>query len=72
MGKEPEMRKEADARTTRLDNTGNLVEAAKAVYRRYGTDLTSFFREAYEAEAQARKREHQKIDIQQHDVEACP
>jgi hypothetical protein len=31
------------------ENSGNLNEAIKSVYRQYGTDLPKFFRDAYEA-----------------------
>jgi hypothetical protein len=63
-----ELRKEIQTSTPQ-SNTGNLVEAAKSVYKRYGTDLSAFFRDAYEAEA--RKRQEKGAD-QSQNVEVCP
>lgn len=54
-----EVRKEVHT-PVRQTNTANLAEAVKSVYQRYGTDLSSFFRDAYEAEA--RKREKAEAD----------
>jgi len=51
-----EMRKEAQEPTSPAQNTGNLSEAIKAVYRRYGNDLPAFFRDAYKETA----RRHQE------------
>jgi hypothetical protein len=64
----PELRKEAQAPVPQT-NTGNLAEAVKSVYSRYGNDLSSFFRDAYEAEA--RKREKPEAN-NSHDLEVCP
>jgi hypothetical protein len=54
-----ELRKEIQV-TESQTNTGNLAEAAKSVYKRYGTNLSEFFRDAYEAEA--RKQQGQPTD----------
>lgn len=43
-----EMRKEAHDLPSRVSNSGRLDEAIKSVYERYGTDLSAFFRDAYE------------------------
>ena len=47
-----EMRKEAQESSPSVQhNSGNLNEAIKAVYRRYGTDLPAFFQDAYKEAA---------------------
>lgn len=66
----PELTKEVQQAPVPQTNTGNLAEAAKSVYRRYGNDLSSFFRDAYEAEA--RKREKPEADKASHNLETCP
>lgn len=43
-------RKEATEPIPQRYVTGNLDNAIKAVYRRYGTDLQAFFRDAFEKE----------------------
>ena len=54
-----EMRKEALTPSSLLD-TGDLAKASKWIYKHYGNDLTSFFSDAYEAEARRRKHELQE------------
>lgn len=67
-----QLRKEEEpAHTLPSDDTGKLAEAAKSVYRRYGTDLRAFFRDAFEAEAKKRERERAG-QHPPHDVEVCP
>jgi hypothetical protein len=53
------------------DDTGKLAEAAESVYRRYGTDLKAFFRDAFEADAKRREQER-VARHSHHDVEVCP
>lgn len=53
----PEMRKEAQ---TANSDTGNLTENIKWVYRRYGTDLSKFFQDAYKEVA--RRQQEQQVD----------
>lgn len=53
----PEMRKEAQ---TANSDTGNLAESIKWVYRRYGTDLSKFFQDAYRDAA--RRQQEQQVD----------
>jgi hypothetical protein len=66
------LRKEQEPEhTLPSDDTGRLAEAAKSVYRRYGTDLRSFFRDAFEAEAKKREQEKSQRPPA-HDVEVCP
>lgn len=54
----PTFRKEADEPTLHNATTGSgrLDQTIKAVYRKYGTDLPAFFRDAYAKEI-ARKNE---------------
>jgi hypothetical protein len=50
-----------------VQTDAHVEEAAKSVYKRYGRNLSQFFRDAYAAEA--RKRE--KAANEAHDLEAC-
>ena len=47
---DPEMRKEIHDLPPR-NHSGKLDEAVKSVYRRYGNNLTEFFRDAYKEAA---------------------
>jgi hypothetical protein len=47
-------------------STGNLTDAVKTVYKRYGTDLSSFFDDAYK-ERERRDRERSNDNA----AEAC-
>lgn len=55
----PELRKEVEISSSKSD-TGNLAEAVKWVYKRYGTDLSAFFRDAYKDAA--RKQQERAVD----------
>ena len=67
----PELRKEMPAQSTPQTNTGSLAEAVKSVYARYGTDLSSFFQDAYEAEAR-KSEKRDEVDKAAHSLEVCP
>jgi len=54
--REPIVTGKVAARTVTHTYTLNLDEAINAVYRKYGTDLPKFFRDAYDKEI-ARKNE---------------
>jgi hypothetical protein len=62
-----DLRKEVTTPNELLD-TGDLARSAKWIYKHYGTDLTSFFSDAYKAEARKRRGESQES----HNVEVCP
>lgn len=59
----PTFRKEATEPIPQRYVTNNLDNAIKAVYRRYGTDLQAFFRDAYEKEL-ARQNEKKTADAE--------
>lgn len=62
----PEMRKQAQESTRPPTvDSGNLDEAIKWVYKRYGTDLPAFFRDAYK---EAARKHRESAD----NVEASP
>lgn len=52
---ESALKEASESVTAPSRNSGNLDVAIKAVYRRYGTDLPSFFRDAYEEVARQRR-----------------
>lgn len=64
----PDIREDAQAPSPQFDNAdnGNLDEAIKWVYKRYGTDLPSFFRDAYKNAASKHREESDDT------IEACP
>lgn len=64
--KDPDMRKQIEPAPPA--DTGNLVQAAKLVYKRYGTNLTKFFRDAEAEEQKEREREH----VNSTNLEVCP
>lgn len=54
---EKEMKKEVQNAPSHLTPNEKVDEAVKSVYQKYGTDLSRFFRDAYEATAPERKNE---------------
>lgn len=52
----PTLRKEVEEPVQPQHTSGKLDQAINAVYRKYGTDLPAFFRDAY-AKEMARKNE---------------
>ena len=56
----PETRKQIQEPNQPTRDSGNLDEAIKWVYKRYGTDLPGFFRDAYE-DVERRHREAEKV-----------
>jgi len=50
------MKKEATEIPSHVNPSGKLDEAVKSVYKKYGTDLSAFFQDAYKASARERKQ----------------
>lgn len=58
-----EFRKEAEPSHPQ-SGTGDLAEAVKSVYKRYGTDLSAFFQDAYKnAERKSREKEDIEVEV---------